>query len=215
MATIIEKKLLEALYDVKESIQNITIQTDNTDVVSAITNINFDSSEIVNAIEGMKNGKTNLDIVQTVQNKTHTDIVTAIQNKTHADVVSAIQAQTFAAITAKLDTLIAAINAKLAILKSSSVTFREIVSASIPAGTPVKLMDANPNRVGFVITNNSTNSLYVGPTNPPSGAKQFFQLASNAGPTCMVQCFGPLIWTGELWCLRNSGTGGVTGYEFQ
>lgn len=109
--------------------------------------------------------------------------------------------------------IIASVNAKSPIQKASIATLREILTAAIPANTPVKLMDANPNRVAFCVYNNSTNSLYGGPTNSPAGGRVLFQLASNAGPTALQWFLGPTVWTGEVWVLRNAGTGGVVGYE--
>lgn len=119
------------------------------------------------------------------------------------------------AMNVALASLLAAVQAKSPILKASVATKSEILSAAIPANTPVRLFAANPNRIGFTVYNNSTNSLYGGPVNSPAGSKVFFQLATNAGPTALVSFMGPTVWTGELWVIRNSGTGGVVGYELE
>lgn len=136
-------------------------------------------------------------------------------NVDNSDVVHAIQNFSYAALMAKLDSLIAAVNAKSPIIKASVARVSEIISTDLTAGKALRLFPVNLNRVGFFIYNNSTNSLYFGPTNSPAGSKVFGQLATNAGPTALQAFLGPVVWTGEIWVVRNSGTGGVVGYELE
>jgi hypothetical protein len=90
-----------------------------------------------------------------------------------------------------------------------------IASASIPAATSVKLFDANPNRKGFTVYNNSTNSLYVCIENPAVAANLIDFCGSNAGQTSVVKWLGTSVPTAAVYVIRNAGTGGVTGWEFE
>ncbi len=185
MATLAEKKQIETL-------QTISSMIDSLSAYIETLNISVDNS----------------------------DVVTALANLTphNTDVVQAIQNFSYAALMTKLADLLAAINAKSPILKASVARLSEILTANIPANTPVRLFTANANRIGFTVYNNSTNSLYGGPNNSPAGGKLLFQLGTNAGTAASLptfQCFGPTVWTGEIWVVRNAGTGGVVGYELE
>lgn len=98
-----------------------------------------------------------------------------------------------------------------------SATSKKTVTATnnIPALTNVKICNANPNRKGFSVYNNSTNSLYIGVEIDVSGGNQIAQLGSNATVDAYKDWWGPCIWTGALYGRRNAGTGGVTVWEFE
>lgn len=147
----------------------------------------------------------------TVSEAIQIDILKSVE-KSKTTVIDAIESSS---IIAKLNSLIAAVNAKTPILKSSVSKMSEILTADIPANVPKRLFAANPNRIGYFVYNNSTNSLYGGPTNSPAGGRIFFQLASNAGPTALISFLGPVVWTGEIWVIRNGGAGGVVGLELE
>jgi hypothetical protein len=76
--------------------------------------------------------------------------------------------------------------------------------------TSVVIAPANPNRRGFVIFNNSSNSAYVS------------LAATSVASTCtrLVAAFaswemvGGLAYTGPISAIRNSGAGIVTVWEF-
>lgn len=162
-------------------------------------------------------GTTNSEITQLNANQnTSLSTLATLVGITNADLAALILANhaDLTAIVNSLTALTAAVNNISPIKKSGTAVLKEILSVDIPANTPKKLMDANPNRLGFCVYNNSTNSLYVGPANSPAGGRLFAQPATNAGPTALQTFFGPMIWTGEVWVIRNSGTGGVVGYEF-
>ncbi len=92
-----------------------------------------------------------------------------------------------------------------------------IASASIQATQTVLLVPANPNRKGFTVYNNSTNSLYVLAEIPAvgvGGSNLIDFCASNAGPTSVVKWLGPTVYTGAIYGLRNAGSGSVTCWEF-
>lgn len=187
-----DRDQLRALNQIISAVEAIHVTSNNSDVVAALASLRPNNSDVVAALASLR--------------------------PNNADVVTALQNLTYTTILAKLDSVIAAINAKSPILKASTARLSEILTAAIPANTPVKLFSVNANRVGYTVYNNSTNSLYVGPNNSPAGGRLFFQLGTNAGtaPSLpVVQCFGPNVWTGELWVVRNSGTGGVVGYEFE
>jgi hypothetical protein len=177
VATIIERKVLEALEG---------IHTSSYDLITAIESLNV-----------------NVD---------NTDVLAKLQSILTANLASNVS---IAALTAAVNAVTAAVNATKPILKASVARLSEILTAAIPANTPVRLFAANSNRIGFFVYNNSTNSLYGGPTNSPAGGRVLFQLASNAGPTALATFLGSAVWTGEVWVLRNAGTGGVVGYELE
>ncbi len=205
MATIIEKKVLQALEDIYASnsnvitaIQSISVNTNNDDVLAKL--------QLILTATGVSN--TSLSTLLTSAGTTNTGITSLLTSVATTNT-------SIATSNASLTSLLTAVNSKTPIQKASVARLSEILTAAIPALTPVRLFPVNTNRVGFTIYNNSTNSLYVGPNNSPAGGRLFFQLATNAGPTAAAQCFGPTVWTGEVWVLRNSGTGGVVGYEFE
>lgn len=80
------------------------------------------------------------------------------------------------------------------------------VTTTNVVNTPIRIAAANPNRIGFFIWNNSANSGYI----------NFGTNASSAAPVAIIATFtffrmdGPLIWTGEIWAIRNgAGTGNM------
>lgn len=187
MATIVEKKVLAALEDIYAS---------NSNVITAIHSISVDvnNDDVVAKLQSILTATT-------TSNASLSSIFTAAgtSNSSLASILTSVNS-----------------NLKSAIQKASVARLSEILTAAIPALTPVRLFTANANRVGFCIYNNSAaNSLYFGPTNSPAGARVFGQLAANTGPTALQIFLGPTVWTGEIWVYRNSGTGGVVGYELE
>lgn len=69
----------------------------------------------------------------------------------------------------------------------------------------VRVCAANPDRKGFYLWNNSSNSCYI----------NFGSTVASAAPVAIVPSFqahvhlGPTVWTGEIWAIRNSGSGNV------
>ncbi len=74
----------------------------------------------------------------------------------------------------------------------------------------VKIAEANPNRKGFIIFNNSANSVYVSLTGPAVAATCTRLIATYAAWEWLY----PIAYTGEIYAIRNSGTGQVTVWEF-
>jgi hypothetical protein len=96
---------------------------------------------------------------------------------------------------------------------ASSVTTQ--VSQSIATTTAVLLSSvvicaANQNRKGFSIWNNGANSAYItwGPVS--SSSSPVIILATFSSYICL----GPLIWTGIMSALRNTGSGNIVVTEF-
>jgi hypothetical protein len=92
------------------------------------------------------------------------------------------------------------------ILKAVAVT-PVVAQALSPSPTvallSVPVLAANANRVGFVIYNNSANSVYIclGPTASGVGCHKI--LATFAS----WECYGPVCYTGAMSAIRNAGTG--------
>lgn len=83
-------------------------------------------------------------------------------------------------------------------------TRRVKTSVSIPIGAGGALLSSgNPNRIGFIIYNNSGNTIYV----------EYNTTASSATPEHLIATFtslailGPVVWTGALAAVRNAGSG--------
>jgi hypothetical protein len=87
---------------------------------------------------------------------------------------------------------------------------RKTVSASVSSAGSVKILDANSARIGFRIWNNSSNSGYLA----------YGDAASSAQPTVLVATFathselGPVVYTGDIYAIRNSGSGTFTCWEY-
>lgn len=81
-------------------------------------------------------------------------------------------------------------------------------SASI-TNSSVLVVGANPNRKGFIVWNNSANSVYL----------SFATTSSSATPTYILGAFtswvyqGLIIYQGPISGIRNTGSGTVTVYE--
>ncbi len=73
----------------------------------------------------------------------------------------------------------------------------------------VQILAANPMRKGFVVFNNSANSCYISPDNPVIAASCMRLVATFAS----WEVYGPAVYTGALYCIRNSGSGNVTVWE--
>jgi hypothetical protein len=86
---------------------------------------------------------------------------------------------------------------------------RKTVSASV-TNASTKILDANPARIGLRIWNNSGNSGYL----------SYGEAASSATPTAIVASFasfvemGPVVYTGEIYAIRNAGSGAFTSWEY-
>jgi hypothetical protein len=86
---------------------------------------------------------------------------------------------------------------------SCTVTGTNVLLAS------VVICQANPNRKGFIIFNNSANSTYVTFGATSSSATCTYLIATFASLTVNSGC----IYTGVMSAIRNSGSGVVTVYE--
>ncbi len=73
----------------------------------------------------------------------------------------------------------------------------------------VQIAAQNLNRQGFVIFNNSANSCYVSWESPAVAAQCIRIIPTYAS----WECYGPGVYAGALYCIRNSGTGAVTVWE--
>lgn len=68
-----------------------------------------------------------------------------------------------------------------------------------------KIISANPARKGIVIYNNSANSVYICYAGPATSAGCHLILATFA----TYNMLGPIIWQGDLYAIRNSGSGAL------
>lgn len=101
------------------------------------------------------------------------------------------------------------------IIQCATVKKTTVASGSFPAANDILLAPANPNRLGFVVYNNSTNTMYVLiSTGGPTG-NQIGQCATNAGPTAHFYMTGPMVYTGAIYGYRNSGSGSAWIIEFE
>lgn len=76
--------------------------------------------------------------------------------------------------------------------------------------TSVKIANKNPYRQGLIIFNNSSNSMYVSFKGPAVAANCIRVIASYSSWEYQL----PVCYTGEIYAIRNSGTGAVTVWEF-
>lgn len=80
-----------------------------------------------------------------------------------------------------------------------------IITSPTVTTSSVKILSANSKRIGLLAYNNSSNSIYI-----------CFGKSGNAG-TVMTAIIGAFanwtmphpIYTGEIWAIRNAGTGTV------
>ena len=77
------------------------------------------------------------------------------------------------------------------------------------ATASLQIAPANLNRRGFVVFNNSANSCYVTWENPAVAAQCVRLIPTFAS----WECYGPSVYAGALFCIRNAGTGAVTVWE--
>lgn len=87
---------------------------------------------------------------------------------------------------------------------------RQTVVPTFNANVSTLLVPAASDRMGIWIWNNSGNSIYLSLVSP-ANSSQCLEIVATFQPWRMM---GPLIWTGGIWGIRNSGTGGVTVWEF-
>lgn len=88
---------------------------------------------------------------------------------------------------------------------------KTIVTASPNVLTnPVLIIGANSDRIGFMLYNNSANSAYItyGAANGSSMCSLI--LATFAQYVHAV----PLLWQGEIYAVRNAGSGSIIVTEF-
>jgi hypothetical protein len=134
---------------------------------------------------------------------------------THIDTLNtAIQALQSAEVTNAAAIVSAVSSHGGSIYGSLVATPFSLASAVVIAATSVLIIPANPNRKGFTIYNNSTNSLYICIQNPAVAANLIDFCGSNAGPTSVVKWLGPGVYTGAIYGIRNAGVGGICGWEF-
>jgi hypothetical protein len=79
------------------------------------------------------------------------------------------------------------------------------------ATSSVTIAAANVQRRGFVIYNNSSNTTYVSFACPAVGSAPVRPIATFAS----WEVYGPVVWTGQLCAIRNSGSGVVSVWELQ
>jgi hypothetical protein len=82
--------------------------------------------------------------------------------------------------------------------------------------TAVKLLDAYPERLGFLVVNNGSTDVYLGvSTSVVSGASADpnggFLLVANGGSFSMDQVLG---WTGAVYAITAAGTSVVAVFEW-
>lgn len=87
-----------------------------------------------------------------------------------------------------------------------------VVKTTTPAiaTASVQLVAANPNRRGFQIWNNSSNSIYI----------SWDSVSASSTPAIILAAFQSysmttgVIWTGPISGIRNAGSGTCTVWEF-
>ena len=89
------------------------------------------------------------------------------------------------------------------------------ISTYLKTSTPVvtasiKIANINKNRKGFVVFNNSSNSVYItyGETAVAATCTRILATFNQ------FESFSTTCWTGEMYAIRNSGSGQVTVWEF-
>lgn len=91
-------------------------------------------------------------------------------------------------------------------------TTSSVIKTTTPSITTasVQLVGTNPNRRGFQVWNNSSNSIYL----------SWDSTSSSATPSVILASFqtysmtSGVIWTGPIAGIRNSGSGTCTVWEF-
>lgn len=73
-----------------------------------------------------------------------------------------------------------------------------------------KIVSANKARLGMIIYNNSTNSIYLCAASPCSSASSLFAIV----PTYASYPLTAVQYTGEIYGIRNAGSGNVVVTEF-
>lgn len=73
----------------------------------------------------------------------------------------------------------------------------------------VQIAAANPNRRGFIIFNNSSNSVYVSFANPAVASAAVRIIATFTS----WEVLAPICYTGALYAIRNAGSGAVSVWE--
>lgn len=99
-----------------------------------------------------------------------------------------------------------------AILNSASVRAGTVtlLPATLVTTTSVVVAPANPNRKGFIAFNNSGNSTYLSLA-PVSVSATCTRLVASF---TSWECVTPVVYTGPISAIRNSGTGNVLIWEF-
>lgn len=171
--------------------------------------LNVNLGPVTDAINTMN---SNLHDAIGVSNADLTGVISALAT-TNTDLLN--QIASLATVKTAIDAVTAAVNAKASTAIFSYTKSTKFNIAALVAATSAVLIPANPNRKGFTVYNNSTNSLYVCIENPAVAANLIDFCGSNAGPTSLVKWMGPGVPTGVITVIRNAGTGGVTAWEFE
>lgn len=93
----------------------------------------------------------------------------------------------------------------------TTATVSVYTSSSVATGTSTVVCPANTNRKAFCLWNNGANS----------GYDTFGPYSASAGPTTIhasftsLCYFGPVVYTGVVSAIRNSGSGTYTCHELQ
>lgn len=99
-------------------------------------------------------------------------------------------------------------------VQTSNTKKTVISSDDMKAGREILLARENPKRIGFVVYNNSTNSLYVSIDQGGAGS-QIGQCGSNASSAAHFSMLQGVIYTGNIYGRRNSGSGSAWVVEFE
>lgn len=79
--------------------------------------------------------------------------------------------------------------------------------------TAVKIIGANANRKGLSLYNNSANSVYIKLGAAGNSGTDMTAILATFNQLPISQLFPVVIWTGEVWGIRNAGTGQVVATE--
>lgn len=105
-----------------------------------------------------------------------------------------------------------AVTGAVALASPTSDTVLVTASATITT-VAVKIIGANPNRKGLSLYNNSSNSVYLRLGGAGNGGTNMSFILATFNQISISQLFPGIVWTGEVWGIRNSGTGVVVATE--
>lgn len=95
-------------------------------------------------------------------------------------------------------------------LTSSTAT---VTASAVITTTAIKIIGANANRKGLSLYNNSANSVYLKLGAAGNGGTDMTAILATFAQLSISQLYLGVIWTGEVWGIRNAGTGQVIATE--